>query len=489
MTTIRPIKRCPACGAPSQTGELCSRCADWSSSSRPIWTPASSRERPGGIVLEGKYRLLDEIGRGGMGTVFRAVDESLDRMVAVKFLLPELQTETALVNRFRREARAMASVRHENVLQIYSFGSYGATSFFVMEYIEGRTADAMLMAALARREYLPMADTIRIVDQVCAGLGAVHRAGVVHRDVKPGNVMVQNDSGRAVVMDFGIGRRYQPGSAKRTLQPGGTPAYMAPEVIAGLETSPEQERLSDIYALGVTTFELITGVLPFSGGSWVDVFQLHIKEPPPVPSSLRKGLPEGVDDVILKCLAKAPLERFQSCDEVREALRPFVTERRATPAPPDFAPRAERTPSRPERAASGVESRARIVVADPDPSFRSTVYQLAEEAFPGCRFQAARTPLAALDLARAAPPLLLIAPLHDPDLNGLELSATLWGDETLHRVRVVLTAERITPAERAMLAEMGVSRVLVRPVASDDLRSLLGDLAAEDRGPRAETRS
>ena len=264
-----------------------------------------------------------------MGTVFRAHDDSLERVVAVKFLLPELQAEESLVERFRREAQAMASVRHQNVLQIFSFGRYGSANFFIMEYVDGLTTEDLLRHAIDRREHLPLKLTLEILEQAASGLSAVHKAGVVHRDVKPANIMYEEDSKRAVIMDFGIGKRYLSTDLRRTQSPSGTPAYMAPEVVSGKEISAEEDHLSDIYAFGVTAFELLTGCLPFDAENWVDLCVKHVTQDPPAPSSRRSRLPKEIDDIVLKCLEKLPQARYESCAQLRDALRRRAREARA----------------------------------------------------------------------------------------------------------------------------------------------------------------
>jgi serine/threonine protein kinase len=466
-------------------------------------------------VLEGKYRLLEELGRGGMGTVFRALDESLDRIVAVKFLLPEFQADEHLGDRFRREAKAMASVRHENVLQIFSFGSYGATSFFVMEYIEGVTAEKLLENAISRSVFLSLGKVLPILEQAASGLAAVHRAGVVHRDVKPANIMVEAETGRVVIMDFGIGKRYQHGETRRTQTPAGSPAYMAPEVVSGQQISSDEDYLSDIYAFGVTTFELLTNSLPFDSKNWVDILVKHVTEAPPTPSSRRPELQPELDAIVLKCLAKSPKERFQSCVELQRALLPLIPveqHRSPTPVPAEVEPRKrpssdggaeprrrhssdggaeprkrpsvdlelpKRKPSRVRTAQTSTQTikAVRVVVADQDLDFTRMAFEKVEEAFPGNRFQAAKSNAKAVELALTAPPLLMVARLDDPDLNGVELAATLRGHPQLRDVLLVLTSKRITAGERRMLQELGAYKVMLKPVDPDEFAKLLQTIA------------
>jgi serine/threonine-protein kinase len=436
-------------------------------------------ERPAGVLLEGKYRLLDEVGRGGMGAVFRARDESLDRVVAVKFLLPELEADPALLERFRREAKAMASVRHGNVLQIFAFGRQGPTAFFVMEYIDGRSVDDLLDQARDNSEFLPLGQALRLLAQAADGLEAVHRAGVVHRDVKPANIMVEAGTDRAVIMDFGIGKRYGADDGKRTFTTSGTPAYMAPEIVSGLAIAAEDDFRSDIYAFGVTAFEVLTSSLPFDAETWVDLCVKHVTQEPPAPSARRSNIPPEVDAIVLRCLAKEPRERFAGCAQLRDALRAQLRElpsRRPTPLPPRVAERSRLR----RNVVSGVVRTARVIAADPDASFRYAVYQAAHDVFPECRFLAAKTNAKALELAGEMPPSLLFAPLEDAGLNGLELVASLAAQHDLRRLKVVLTAERVTADERRMLQGLGAHDVLLKPVGEEALREVMEQMARSE---------
>ena len=456
--------------------------AFWSILLRPART-AHSLGEPGGAgeppqLLEGKYRLLEEIGRGGMGRVFRAIDSSLDRVVAVKFLLPEHQAVPERVERFRREARAMAAVRQQNVLQIYAFGNHRGSDYFVMEHVRGETAQALLQRTVERGERMQVDEVVWIIDQACAGLAAVHRTGAVHRDIKPGNLMVQKSPRRVVIMDFGIVRQRIDRDAKKTPQPFGTPMYMAPEVIAGRPVQAAEDHLTDIYAVGVTLFELLTGEVPFGGRNWVEVFQRHLTAPPTPPSAHREGLPPALDATVLKCLAKEPSERFQSCEQLREALQPVAY---ATSAATGDAPAADGrtgTDRAALRARAARQQGARVLLASLDAPLREMARDCAREAIPGARFWTTTDALAALEMARSSPPLALIAAADDPTLNGIELAAALSGEGTTRDVKLVLMASSMRDEDRALLEAMGVTEVLAQPVSAAALTTALERLAA-----------
>jgi len=475
---------------------------DRKSDSRSMHEEILSEPIGQGILLEGKYRLHEQLGRGGMGTVFRAIDELLDREVAVKFLNPQYQSDPAFSERFAQEARSLASVRHPNVLEVFSFGTYGLTPFFVMEYIRGMTmADVVRLGVQSGQDML-LDEVIGVVSQACAGLGAVHRADVVHRDIKPANLMIQTSSKRIVLMDFGLGVRWKPTQPRiESWIPGGTPAYMAPEMFLERRLDMWEARLADIYSLGVTAYVLLTGVNPFDGGTWVEIMRRHVKLEPPWPSMVRSDLPPALDPVVMRCIAKSPSMRYQHCEELAQALLPFIhqggkqSSRDFVISQRDLAPPAikARTPSPPSPeppAKVDTESarklanlrahphflaikRSGVLVADPDPSFRTRVLEAAEAVLPGCRFHAARTNTSALDLARKSPPAILIAGVNDARLNGLELTAMIQGDDRLKGIQVVLTADKITNQDKAILSRMGVCKTVIKTSEGNELKSAI----------------
>lgn len=465
------------------------------------WVPGGESNQDGsagqpisrGIVLEGKYRVMEQLGRGNMGTVFRAVDEFLDREVAIKFLLPQFQADPSFTARFTQEARALASVRHNNVLEIYSFGTYGRMPFFVMEYIRGVTMSEVVKAGVQEGRRILVREALKVISQTCSGLGAVHRADAVHRDIKPANLMVQANTRRVILMDFGLGQRAKPSESKiDSWMPGGTPAYMAPELFLERQLDIWEAKLADIYALGATAYELLTGELPVTGKTWFDLMRRHLKdEPPPLPSSTRADLPRGLDEVLMRTLSKNPSLRYQRCEELQQALLPFVRSHSVLPEdaemlshdsgqpPPRLPPQAQEPEV--ERELSGIRShrrydkvkRAGVLVADPDPSFRTQVLVLASEIIPGCNFNAARTNSSALELARRSPPAIILAALYDSRMNGLELAGLVREDERLRDVKVILSAERITAQDRDLLKQMGVVATVLKTQESAALEAAL----------------
>jgi tetratricopeptide (TPR) repeat protein len=275
-----------------------------------------------GERIAGRYLIRRLLGRGGMGEVYEAWDEELSIPVALKTLhLAGGSEETH--KRLKLEGLLARSVWHPNVCRLYDLGRHGegkgATWFLTMELLRGET----LAKRLRDQGRLSLDRALRFAEQMAAGLGAAHRAGVVHRDFKPGNVMlVSKDGGeQAIVADFGIARAVSPGAASGEPKPGsgpviGTPAYMAPEQARGEEAGPA----ADIYALGIVLYEMVTGKLPFLGGSGTEMARRRLREGAPSPRSVVPELDERWEAVILRCLAREPSRRFVRAEEVAEAL-------------------------------------------------------------------------------------------------------------------------------------------------------------------------
>src|SRR5215471_10871904 len=256
----------------------------------------------------GKYEILAELGRGGFGTVFRAFDPTVGRMVAIKVLMSEAGKD--LLARFRNEAAAAGNLRHENIVTIYEFGDDKGVSFIVMEHLEGED----LQQVLASGKPLTLLEKISIMTQSAAGLDCAHRHGVVHRDVKPANIRLLPD-GRVKIMDFGIARLTRQGHLLGTL------LYMAPEQLMGSES----DALSDIFAYGVTFYELLTGRHPFQADDPRSVFYKITSEDPDLIHHLAPNCPETLDHVIRRALHKDRELRYQTLRDLRVDIEPVLT--------------------------------------------------------------------------------------------------------------------------------------------------------------------
>ena len=265
-------------------------------------------------ALEPQYRLEHELGRGGMGVVFLATDTALDRRVAIKVVHPELAAHASIVRRFLAEARTIAKVRHPSIVAVHSAGTADDLLYYVMDEVAGES----LRQRIAREGRLPVADVSRIVADLAAALDAAGRAGVVHRDVKPENVLLEEGSGRAMLADFGIARAMVVETGGSSTGQGvavGTPAYMSPEQAAGEEV----DRRSDIYALGVVAYEMLAGHPPFTGTNRV-VVSRHIAERPAPIEKARPDCPRPLAAAIMRSLEKQPNDRWQSGEELRQAI-------------------------------------------------------------------------------------------------------------------------------------------------------------------------
>ncbi len=264
----------------------------------------------------GPYRIVSVIGRGGMAEVYKAYEPGLDRYVAIKVLLPMLASEAGFAVRFDREAKAIARLDHRNILPVYSFGQQDGFPYLVMRYVQAGTLKALLGKPLD----LPY--VAEIIHQVGSALGYAHRSGIIHRDIKPSNILMA-DEHWALLTDFGLARMMESASHLTGTGVGiGTPAYMSPEQAQGLVVDAR----TDVYALGVMLYEMVTGRVPYDAETPMAVVMKHISAPLPIPSQVVPGLPEPVERVILKSLAKDPADRFQSADELVKALDQVVQE-------------------------------------------------------------------------------------------------------------------------------------------------------------------
>jgi serine/threonine protein kinase len=264
-------------------------------------------------VLANSYRIVEKVGEGGMGAVYRAVDLMLERDVAIKAIRPELAREPEMVERFRTEARTLARVSHPAIATIYSFFEDGGDLFLAMEYVPGRSLSKILEAEGA----LPWDRAVRLLASALDGIAEAHRAGIVHRDLKPDNLMI-TETGSVKVTDFGIARMTGSGHLTRTGLMVGTLRYMAPEQIQG----EEADIRSDIYSLGGVLYQMLTGRPAFDGKSDYAILKAQIEEMPPPPSTAAPGpgIPGWLDRAVLRALAKKPADRFQSVEEMRRFL-------------------------------------------------------------------------------------------------------------------------------------------------------------------------
>jgi serine/threonine-protein kinase len=270
----------------------------------------------------GKYEIQAEIGKGGMGVVYRGYDPLLDRKVAVKVLAPHLVWEPDFIERFLREARSAARLKHAGIVTIYDVGQERNWYYIVMEYLEGHTLAQVILG----RGALPPGQTITVLRPLAKALDYSHQCGLVHRDVKPGNIVV-NSTGHVTLTDFGVARAAQETRLTATGALIGTPRYMSPEQARGMAV----DYRTDIYSLGVVAYEMLTGQAPFTATTPHAVLHQLIYEPPPPVRSRRPDLPGNVDQALGRALAKTPEARYGTAAGFVDALERALA-RKARPA-------------------------------------------------------------------------------------------------------------------------------------------------------------
>ncbi len=279
-----------------------------------------------GSTFAGRYQIIEELGKGGMGKVYKVLDKEINTKVALKLILPEIAVDKKTIERFRNELKTARDISHKNVCRMYDLNKEKGTYYITMEYVSGGD----LKTFIRRAAPLSTARALSIGKQICEGLSEAHKIGIVHRDLKPNNIMI-DDNGDARIMDFGIARSVKGKGITGSGIMIGTPEYMSPEQAEGKDV----DHRSDIYSLGVILYEMVTGELPFKGDTPLSIAMKHKGEAPKDPMELNPQIPEDFSRVILKCLEKAKENRFQKADEVLKDLenieKGFPTTRRAIP--------------------------------------------------------------------------------------------------------------------------------------------------------------
>lgn len=297
-------------------------------SADPTIPPTDSQPDPLIGAQVGEYQILEPVGEGGMGVVYRGIQPVIKKRVAIKVLKPQVAGDEQQVRRLVAEAESVNAIGHRGIIDIFGLGQLpDGRPYIIMEFLEGEPLDAWLLKQASGQVGLLTA--LELLLEICAPLAAAHRANVIHRDLKPSNVFIcrQADGTRFLkILDFGLAKRAAgiDGNTKQTSQNvvSGTPDYMAPEQARGLSISPR----SDLYALGVMAFELFTGRVPFQGATPMDVMVAHVGSPPPDPRTFAPELPPELAELVLRLLSKAPEDRPQTVEEVRNALEDAVVQ-------------------------------------------------------------------------------------------------------------------------------------------------------------------
>lgn len=293
-----------------------------------------------GRSLNGRYKIESLLGQGGMSAVYKAHDPNLNRAVAVKLIHSHLSSNEDFIWRFKKEASAVAAFHHPNIVQVFDYNTDADLHYMVLEYIAGQSVQEALKELRKKNARMSLAQALKVVIEICDALAYAHRHGTIHRDIKPANIML-DPQGRAVLMDFGIVKIV--GSTTHTAAGAvvGTARYMSPEVIRG---EPLDER-SDLYSLGVTLFEMVSGEPPFDARAAIDLLGRHIREPVPDIRDFRPDAPAGLSRIIYKAMEKAREDRYPSAAEMAADLRELLDGLEPAPvSEPVFFPRTETAP-------------------------------------------------------------------------------------------------------------------------------------------------
>ncbi len=422
-------------------------------------------------LIDGRYEVVRQLGSGSMGMVFLADDVFLGRRVAIKIIDPIHAADPVTTERFVKEARALAQIRHANVVQVYAFGPHELSFFFAMEYVAGRNLEEMIDAG----ETVDIGRSIEIGRAVADGLDAVHAQHLVHRDVKPSNIVIEEGTARPVLIDFGLARRKSVSNPRLSIT-AGTPSYMAPEQATDSDGSGVTKS-ADVYALAASMYEVLTGRPVFDGRDVFEILQGHLSRPPDPISSHRPDL-ACLDAAFMRALAKAPTARHDSASAfVAELEASLKRARRSDTLPPRSSTRTLLSPDAPTE---------RVIVLARDEGVVKQVGRVARKALANVGANAEVVPVASgmellevLGKAKAA--IVLV------DDEAIE---TFIG-EVVHRVRMtaggktanLIVVSRGFSAIRAVVAPFGVRDVLPKPLVVQMLQSTFERVVARRSTP------
>ncbi len=310
----------------------------------------------GDTLLNGRYRLVAQQGSGGMAVIYKAVDQSLGRTVAVKVLRPSLTAEPTFITRFQNEARSIANLTHPNIVTVHDVGNDGPTNYIVMEFVEGRD----LKKIIREQGSFSLERSVNLGIMICAGLGFAHRAGIVHADVKPQNILINRDD-IVKITDFGIAQALsdtQPTQRQSVVW--GSPHYFAPEQAQGEKPTAG----SDVYSIGIVMFEMLTGKLPYTGSNQQELALAHIREPIPLAHEINPAIPEELSHIIAKTMNKDPTDRYRMADQLGHIL---ISYRDRGVSPTSVLPPSEEMPLQEPERSSGDPVHGYVRPSKPSP--------------------------------------------------------------------------------------------------------------------------
>jgi serine/threonine-protein kinase len=391
-----------------------------------------------GEIIGGVYQVTAQAGKGGMGVVLAAIDLQLGRKVAIKVIQTNLSAAYSR-SRFLVEARAMAEVNHPNVLPIYAFGQHGSAPYLVMEFL-----DSTLQQVIAENGANIDVDlALDLLDEICAGVQAMHDAETVHRDLKPANILL--DANRHVrVADLGLAQKYQNGRSVREFV--GTPGYIAPELFGEDEGRATASPPSDVYSLGCIAYELLTGRPPLESAFESELLSLHATAEIAPPSAKRRDLPKAFDQVILAALAKHPHRRTQCASQFGSDLR---SARRKSQEP------------------------TRILVAEDEADFRDLLDLKLRMDFPETEVECVADGKAAVLSFDRRPASVVILDLQMPVIDGVAATVLLRARPEAAKVPIIVLTASGGPQDWKLLMSLGADRFLVKPIDLDDLVTLI----------------
>ena len=310
--------KCPKCHSDNpDTLKFCGECGTQITpieEAQPLVTKTIETPRAElttGSTFAGRYQIIEELGKGGMGKVYKAVDTRINEKIALKLIKAEISSDNKTLERFGNELKLARKIVHKNVGRMYDINEEEGTHYITMEYVSGQD----LKGLIRQSGQLAIGTTISVAKQICEGLAEAHKVGVVHRDLKPNNIMIDRE-GEVRIMDFGIARSLKEKSITGAGVMIGTPEYMSPEQVEGKEV----DQRSDIYSLGIILYEMVTGRVPFEGETPFTIGMKHKGETPKNPKVLNAQIPEDLSNMIMRCLEKDKEQRYQSSGEVQEEL-------------------------------------------------------------------------------------------------------------------------------------------------------------------------
>jgi eukaryotic-like serine/threonine-protein kinase len=458
------------------------------------------------LVVDKRYQVESVVGRGGMGIVYLAEDTGLGRHVALKMIAPRWLGDGAIASSFHREARALASIRNQYVVQVYASGFHEGSYFFAMEYVRGRTLRQILVEHRKHGETLPLQRTLTIVHRIAQGIDSVHAAGIVHRDVKPSNIVIEEDTGRPVLVDFGLAVPTTDPAAALAI---GTPQYMAPEQAGVGVAGATVTARTDVYSLGIVAYEMLAGQLPFDSTDLAQLVRHHARRRPPELSSIRRDL-APFDKVVERALAKDPEKRYPTCTAFAEVLAAagerWVTSTLPTLPPPSPEPMLIEaalpaglrstgdltSPPLPAPDSLSQSIEGAVAAATPrKPASDRTLYALVvDDSQIFRRFAVQATQLAlfrhnkglrvvvhgaasgheAIEVAASHPPDLVLLDFDMPGLDGADTLSRLRALPGGSRARVVVVSGRVGAKDRWRFAVHGVNDFVAKPI---DFRQLV----------------